>query len=329
MIVAPADHVWATVSGFPPGKRERRCLMILLPQAAVDDSGMEPQSPVFVLGGFIAPAAAWATFSADWQAVLDQSPKLDYFKLTEAMSLSAKGQFSRHKGWNETKRDSRLIDLAHVIRKHAAIRIHASMSHADFIKYVQSMPTPQRKLGSDHPYLLLASQLLLAVGISGDQLGLSGPCDYFFDEQVGFSDDFSQWWPSFKALLNTSGRSDLKKYIGSAAPTYRDEKTFLPLQAADFYAGYLRQHAIRNRTLIVPPPVALRQLEKIPMVGYNVGDELLQKIRGALIESARQFVAANPSVPLVHIPGTKRERRKARSKTKKASRVSSSGRQSS
>jgi hypothetical protein len=284
-----------------PGKRERRCLMILQPQAMIDDSGTEPQSPIFVLGGFIAPAAAWTKFSTDWQTVLDQPPKLDYFKLTEAFSLSAKGQFSRHKGWNETKRDDRLIDLAHVISRHAAIRVHASMSNDDFIKYVQSLAVPQRKLGSDHPYLLLASQLMLAVGVSGDQLGLSGPCDYFFDEQEGFSVDFSQWWPSFKALLNTAGRSDLKEYIGSAPPTYRDEKTFLPLQAADFYAGYLRQHAIRNRKLIVPPPVALRQLEMIPMVGFNVGDDLLQKIRNSLVESARKFVAAYPGAPLVHI----------------------------
>jgi hypothetical protein len=90
-------------------------LMILQPQAIIDDSGTEPQSRVFVLGGFIASAADWAKFSIDWQTVLDQPPKLSYFKLTEAMSLSAKGQFARHRGWNETKRDSRLIDLAHVI----------------------------------------------------------------------------------------------------------------------------------------------------------------------------------------------------------------------
>jgi hypothetical protein len=295
--------------------------MILQPQAMIDDSGSEPQSYIFVLGGFIAPAAQWAKFSAEWQAALDQPPKLDYFKLTEAMSLSAKGQFSRHKGWDETKRDSRLIDFAYVIRKYAAIRVHASMKHDEFIEYVRSLPVPQRKLGSDHPYLLLASQLLLAVGVSGDQLGLSGPCDYFFDEQAGFSEDFSEWWPSFKALLNTSGRSDLKKYIGSAAPTYRDEKTFLPLQAADFYAGYLRQHAIRNRNLIVPPPVALRQLEMIPTIGYNVGKHLLQKIRTALIESAKKFAEVNPGVPLVHISETRSERRNARQRTKKASRA--------
>jgi len=292
--------------------------MILKPQAMIDDSGTEPQSPIFVLGGFIASAAQWAKFSGDWQTILDQPPKLKYFKLTEALSLSAKGQFSRHKGWNETKRENRLIDFAHVIRKHAVIRVHASMTHDDFNKYVQSLAVPQRKLGSDHPYLLLASQLMLAVGISGDQLGLTRPCEYYFDEQEGFSDDFSRWWPEFKILLNRSGRSDLKKYIGSTAPNYEDEKSFLPLQAADFYAGFLRQHATRNRKLIVPPPVALRCLEMIPLIGYNVGDDLLQKIHSALIQTARKFVAANPDVPLVHIPKTKSERRKARRRTKKA-----------
>jgi hypothetical protein len=297
--------------------------MILQPQAMIDDSGSEPQSPVFVLGGFIAPATSWVKFSTDWQAVLDLPPKLDYFKLTEAMSLSAKGQFSRHKGWDETKRNNRLIDFAHVIRKYAAVAVHASISHDEFIRYVQNLAVPQRKLGSDHPYLLLASQLMLAVGVAGDRFGLSGPCDYFFDEQQGFSEDFSQWWPSFKALLDSSGRSDLKKYIGSAAPTYRDEKGFLPLQAADFYVGLLRQHAIRNRKLIVPPPVALRQLDVIPMIGYNVGEALLHKIQDTLIESARQFMVANPGVPLVHISKEKSERRKARQQTKKASRTSS------
>jgi Protein of unknown function (DUF3800) len=302
--------------------------MILQPQAMIDDSGTEPQSPIFILGGFVAAADGWAKFSSDWQAVLDQPPKLDYFKLTEALSLSAKGQFSRQKGWDETKRDNRLIDLAHVIRKYAAIRVHASMNHEEFIRYVQSLAVPQRKLGSDHPYLLLASQLMLAVGVSGDRLGLDGPCDYFFDEQEGFSEDFSEWWPSFKALLNTSGRSDLKKYIGSSAPTYRDEKTFLPLQAADFYAGYLRRHAISNRKLIVPPPVALRQLEMVPTIGFNVGDHLLKKIRSALIVSAAKFMEANPDAPLVHIAKKKSERRKARRRTKRAPQISA-GRQSS
>jgi hypothetical protein len=74
---------------------------------------------------------------------------------------------TRHSGWNETKRDGRRIDLAHVICKYATIRISAKLA------------VPQRN----------AKQLMLAIGVSGDQLGLSRPYD--------FSDDFSQWWSTF------------------------------------------------------------------------------------------------------------------------------------
>jgi len=93
---------------------------------------------------------------------------------------------------------------------------------------------PQYRLGPDHLYLLLASQLLIAVGIHG-------PCNYFFDKRAGFCDDLSAWWPSFKASVTLSRRPDLKKFGGLAALAYKDERRFLPLHAADFYSGYLRR----------------------------------------------------------------------------------------
>jgi len=46
--------------------------MTLQPQAMIDDSGTEPQSHVFILGGLIASAADWVKFSIDWRTVLDQ-----------------------------------------------------------------------------------------------------------------------------------------------------------------------------------------------------------------------------------------------------------------
>src|SRR6266851_757494 len=95
-MVSPNDHIRALVSGLPSDKCKRRLLMPF--QAYIDDSGSEPQSPVFVLGGFIAPHEKWASFSEEWQAALDQDPKLEYFKMTEAAHLG--GQFSRRRGWD-------------------------------------------------------------------------------------------------------------------------------------------------------------------------------------------------------------------------------------
>jgi hypothetical protein len=160
MIRDPAVHLWRLVSGFPPGKRENRWFMILFPQAAIDDSGSEPQSPTFILAGFAAPFGAWLSFSQAWQSVLDKTPKLEYFKMSEAASLS--GQFHRRRGWTERKRDTRVLEFAQVARDHAALRIHASMPSKLFRKYVTSKAAPERKLAMDSPYVMLFFQVILA-----------------------------------------------------------------------------------------------------------------------------------------------------------------------
>ena len=96
---------------------------MLQPQACVDDSGNEPTKPHFILAGFVAPAANWAALTKEWQAALDETPKLDYFKMHEAARL--KEQFDPSNGWTEAKRDDRLITFTRIIRKHVGIRIHA------------------------------------------------------------------------------------------------------------------------------------------------------------------------------------------------------------
>ena len=87
-----ADQVWRLVSGFPSDKRGSRLMMILDPQAVVDDSGSEPTKPHFILAGFVAPAANWAALADEWQAGLDETPKLEYFKMTEAAN-SVRAQY--------------------------------------------------------------------------------------------------------------------------------------------------------------------------------------------------------------------------------------------
>src|ERR1700730_1812044 len=128
-------------------------------QVFIDDSGSEPQSPIFVLAGFIASHEKWATFSVDWQAELDKSPKLDYFKMNEAAAL--RGQFSREKGWSERKRDARVLSFASIARQHAAVRAEATMRHDHFERYVRGIPAIARRLAVDHPYVMLFSQTIL------------------------------------------------------------------------------------------------------------------------------------------------------------------------
>jgi len=307
--------VWRLVSGFLPGKREKRFLMILEPQAIIDDSGSEPQSRVFVLAGFAGPASAWAAFAVDWRAALDEPPKLDYFKMTEAANFG--GQFSRHKGWDETKRDSRLIELTRVIKRHAHLRIQAAVRNDHFDKYIKSLPAPERTLAIDNPYVLLFMQIILAMATFGDQLKIREACDFIFDEQGAFSKAALAWWPNFKTLLDNSTRSDLGKFVGSP-PIFRDDKTFLPLQAADLYAWHLRQHYSRNQILIVPPTRVLRQFENMPAISRVYDEPELKRLRAHLLKGGEILAENNPTIPLVHAGRTRAERKRIRKQTKGA-----------
>jgi hypothetical protein len=153
---AVGDRVLAMVSGLPRGERERRRLMVL--QAFVDDSGNDPQDEYLVLAGFVASVLEWIKFSDAWQAELDKSPKLKYFKMTEAHSL--RGQFDRNLGWTESERDKRVRKFARIAAQYAHLRISTAIRHEHFEKYIKGLAVPERKLSSDSPYFLLFTHLI-------------------------------------------------------------------------------------------------------------------------------------------------------------------------
>jgi hypothetical protein len=290
--------------------------MVLFPQAVIDDSGSEPKSPTFILAGLVAPFGAWIAFIAEWRAILDKSPKLDYFKMSEAGSMTE--QFHPSRGWTETLRDTRVLELAQVAAKYGAIRIHASIKHDDFERYIASVPAPERKLSIDRPYLLMFLQIIMALATGGDQFGLCGACDYIFDEQGAFGEEALNWWPNFKQSINAIARSDIKKFIGNR-PMFRDEKDFLPLQAADLYAWHIRKHANLTRNgLIIPASTVLRQFENMPAIGRNYGKKELNSLREHMLEAGALFATTNPHIPLHPLGKTKSERKKLRKKTKGA-----------
>jgi Protein of unknown function (DUF3800) len=315
--MSASDRVWALVSGLPAAKRRGRGLMVL--QAFIDDSGSEPTSPIFYLAGFVADHEQWAAFSDEWRAVLDESPKLDYFKMSEAASL--RGQFATHLGWNDAKRDDRLVSFARVAARYARVRVGASIRHQDWAQ-IANLPAIERRLAVDTPYVMLAHRLILAVAIFGDRLGIHEPCDYIFDEQEGFSDELCRNWSDFKRQIDESKRSDIAKFIGSR-PIFRDEKKFLPLQAADLYAWQVRRHFIdnhkvENQTIFIPPNRILKMFDHIPKIDREYSLSELTRLREHLVEIGEIFSLQNPSVELVPAAPDTKSARRARRRARKA-----------
>lgn len=265
-------------------------------QAFIDDSGNEPTDPVYVLAGFIANSAAWAKFSDEWQSALDEFPKLEYFKMKEAERLQ--DQFDREKGWDERRRDNRLITFCRIIQKHSVYRVHASLRHADFIKHVKSLETPIRRSISNHPYYVLFHHLILTVAAVRLTLGEIGKVDFIFDEQGSLGDDAVYYWNNFMVHALRGSATDFTPYIGKK-PKFEDEKEFTPLQAADLYAWQLHRNIVDNTgSIIVPPRIPLTVLNFISPIGNDLGENALRLLGGALKEFGQRYVAANPDTPL-------------------------------
>jgi hypothetical protein len=302
-----ADRVWALVSGLPSGKRERRRLMIL--QACADDSGNEPRDPIFVFGGFVSPVAKWVEFADAWQEVLDETPKLEYFKMSEAASLAK--QWHKRKGWTEATRDKRLSSFIKVIKQYAEVAVHISIRHDDFNSLVASIPLPQRRLSSDKPYPLLATQFMLSVAALADTFNAAKEIEFVFDEQLGYSDEMLAWWPVFREFAESGARTNFGKYLKSP-PDYRSDRCFLPLQAADLFSWQQRLHEKNNQVLTCPKNWVLRELDSLPILGVPIGEKPLGDVREMLLRMGERFAAANPGIPFV--PASKKARRQTRRK---------------
>lgn len=235
-----SESVWAVVSGLPTGLRKRRLLVVL--QAFIDDSGSEPNSPVFVLAGYIATTEAWARFADDWAAEMagdDEFPTIKYFKMDEAMGL--RDQFSPGSGWTRDLRDKKLVRLTSIIARTSRWQVCASMGQRDFEETLHRLPVfdDGRTLANDHPYTFLWYQLVSEMWLRKRDMEMDGPCDFIFDQRIGFEDEAIRYWKRMKEIMQI-GDPELAKWMPNP-PIFRDELEFKPLQAADLHAWTIRR----------------------------------------------------------------------------------------
>jgi hypothetical protein len=60
-------------------------------QANVDETGIDGRSPWLIFSALLGTAGDWATVTDLWRDVLDESPRIRYFKMSEAVGFS--GEF--------------------------------------------------------------------------------------------------------------------------------------------------------------------------------------------------------------------------------------------
>jgi hypothetical protein len=219
----PAAQIRALFCGLPAHKRKRRNLMIL--NGFVDDSY---DASVFVLAGFVAPADEWAAFSDEWEAAINAPPRIGKLKTSDAMRL--KGDFY---GWKPEARDEKMRIFYEIIDAHVSFGVSAVIPLGALKKVFGQGFFGKVAL---NPYFHAISNLVSDVARHQIKIGMEEKIDFLFDEQKMEQGKVLAIWDRLAA----EAPPDVKPMLG-ATPRFGTDDDFLPLQAADMEAWWVRR----------------------------------------------------------------------------------------
>lgn len=222
-----ADRVWAQVTGMTPALAARQYFMTL--QAFFDDS--YTPGGTFVLGGHVATAEAWAQFSPEWEG------------LVEAFGARTKDGERHFKMKYMTRERLPYVEkFFRVIEKHVAASVHIMLNASDLERAKARIWIPGKNIDwgfTRNPYLVLFRGLLDAMcgkrELMDDALPPDAQINFIFDNQT----EKKVIWKVWDAFVES--RPDAYKINLRTAPRFEDDRQFPPLQAADFWAWWVRK----------------------------------------------------------------------------------------
>lgn len=187
--------------------------------------------------------------------------------MSDAMSLS--GEF---RWWREEARDEKMRLLMGVIADHVSAGVMSAVRTDQYEALFKKKWMPRAVRG---PYYFLVSGLIQQVANKQHQLGLEGPIDFIFDDQVMERAQIIKDWEALKRL------SKAPKTLLGQTPEFRNDDTDLPLQAADMIAGFHRinlQNRLMGRPSLSLPP-SIRGKREVPMLTLLWDEENLRSMR--------------------------------------------------
>jgi len=186
----------------------------------VDASG-SGDDRVFVMAGYVATDDAWPHFCIDWQELLDESPALKAFKMNKLR-----------------RRPTRCERFYRVIEKHVALAVSCYIPVDELAAAVDETPWPHYISGTaalKDPYYFAFKAIIDLLAQHQSRLRIDESVDFVFDTETQGDRCLSQW----NRMLISSDPS-IRVRIGGV-PEYQDDKSCLPLQAADMYAYWVRK----------------------------------------------------------------------------------------
>jgi len=252
--------------------------------AYIDDSGTDRKGHVATLAGFIASAEQWHEFSGKWRSVLNQHPRIEYFKMKEAHRLE-----DQFKEFSVPERDQRVSQLAALIGELKPHAVASVVWWEDFREFQKCFTNPVQV------YLVLYQSVFwtilttLRLRFPGEQV------EIVYDEQGALGTKAASVNDWATLALSKRYRSVL-----AGNPVHRDSKRVLPLQAADMLAWHIRRGATAEGWTVSQMPQEFD--------GLQLGYRLLSKDRLARMAAhARELIERFPDIEAVYSPAELKE----------------------
>jgi hypothetical protein len=206
-------------------------------QAFIDES-YEPNGR-FVLAGYISDSKSWAEFSIEWQALLKPYGVLNehqeyHFKYSEMASTP--------------ERAARIPAFEAVARKHALLAVSCTLNIPDLRSAIDRISAPGVVMDFGplkNPYRVgfraLMDKFHNHRKAFAEILNPDEPVHFVFDEQLGAQAGIIAEWSEYLS----SRSAEVRKVYGST-PLFRRDRDVLPLQAADLWAGKVREELAKG-----------------------------------------------------------------------------------
>lgn len=217
-----------------PAVAAKQLIMVL--QAFIDES--EGENGTFVLAGYVATAEAWAKFSRDWERMLPTQGTLRekenkyHFKMTEMAAIP--------------ERLKRVPGFLRVIEEHATCALSVRLNRHEVERATKRIGVsgafPRGRIEWDYiknPFTLSFKVLLDLFHHSkvkfGGVIPVDQPVDFIFDDRSE-KRMIRKIWDEYLE----SRPADVRRLYGQE-PRFLYDQQFLPLQAADFWAWWVRE----------------------------------------------------------------------------------------
>jgi Protein of unknown function (DUF3800) len=253
--------------------------------AYIDGSGTGDRK-FLVLAGYIAEADAWIEFSKEWKSQLDEAG-FPYFKMHEHAS-----------------RPEIAAWFYRIIERHDIKAAVSCVIHTDELVQVnQSIKYPSHIINTyeiENPYYFGFKAIIDVLAQNQAQLGLRERVDFIFDEESEAERAREGW-----KLMKNNSAPEVLELLGEA-PTYRNDKKLMPLQAAGLYAWWIlkweRQGLIEA---IKDLPFAWKIQKNMPRLAmrFRERDFLIEASRG-LAKFARNKEELEYAISLLPPPLT-------------------------